>query len=266
MPLYEINQNDYYSINIEEIHFISLNLLNPLTTSENLQKWLEKDLAKFHQLNKWIILLINKPIFMQLDDFSKNELEFYASLQEIFKEFNVDLVITIGGDHYKRTMPMVGQKIYSFKNYDNVKHHKKCYSLSDCDNEFMVDPEAPIYISESYNEITKENNETNFTIVSNNKEGFGMIQSLNRTHLLFEQLGFKGELIDRFFLIKSRNIGVLEPMPLENKSNEINHIIYLIMFLVVCLVFLLGVLIWYVRKKYLSHKEKFLINYEMQSL
>ena len=266
MPLYEISQNDYYSISIEEIHFISLNLINPLTTSENLRKWLEKDLAKFHQLNKWIIILINKPIFMQLDDFSTSELEFYAWLQEIFKEYNVDLIFTIGGDHYQRTMPIVGQKIYSFKNYDSDKGHKKCYSVSDCDNEFMVDPEGPIYISESYNEITKKNSETNFTIVSNDTEGFGIIKSLNRTHLFFEQLSFKGELIDSFFLIKSKNIGVLQPMPFENQRKEINHIIYLIVFLVVCFVFLVGVVIWYVRRKYLLHKEKFLINYEMQSL
>jgi hypothetical protein len=167
MPLYEQTLNDYYSFNVGEVHFISLNVRNPLSNSKAIIKWLEEDLVHFQKLNKWMIVLINKPIHLILNDFPRYELEFYKNLQDKFKDYNVDLVITSGGNHYQRTMPISDQNIFVFKNIEN-NHLKKCITVDDCDNKIILEPEAPIYISESFDtnlighEDTCSKNGTNF--------------------------------------------------------------------------------------------------------
>ena len=150
MPLYDKSQNDYYSVKVAHIHIISLNLLSSSINYENMIEWIRNELTQVQKLNRWIIILINKPIF-------HTDEEIDLKMQYIFKEYNADLVITSGGDTYERTFPISQKKIYPFKNFDGIKHHKKCENNQNCDSHIMLEPEAPIYISESYNEITKKN-------------------------------------------------------------------------------------------------------------
>ena len=161
MPLYEKTKNDYYSLNVGEVHLISLNVKNPLANSKAILDWLEKDLGNFQKFSKWTLVLINKPIYLISDDLAPYEIEFYINLQQIMKNYNVDLVITSGGSFYQRTMPINNQEIFSFKCFESSNHTlKKCYSNQDCDNHIILEPEAPIYLSQSHDSSLKANNFT----------------------------------------------------------------------------------------------------------
>lgn len=75
-----------------------------------------------------------------------------------------------------------------------------------------------------------------------------------------------GEVLDKFFLIEIQNIGVLEPIPISNDHSEGGHQGLLIVFLVFLFLVLLGIGIYFIRKKIRSKYEKTLINYEMERL
>lgn len=96
--------------------------------------------------------------------------------------------------------------------------------------------------------------------------GFGKIDYVNQTHIYFKQMSPQNEEIDSFVLIKTQNIGILEPVPIGAKNQDNTHEKYLIIFLVISLLLLLGLIIWYFRKRILGFKSKSLINYEMQNL
>ena len=54
-------------------------------------------------------------------------------------------------------MPLSNGIIYPFKNYGNEKNIKKCYVNTDCDKKLILEPEAPVYILESFNDTNNFN-------------------------------------------------------------------------------------------------------------
>lgn len=96
--------------------------------------------------------------------------------------------------------------------------------------------------------------------------GFGKIDFVNQTHIFFKQVNSQNEEIDSFALIKTQKIGILEPVPIEKKIQENIHEKYLIIFLVISVIILLGLIIWHFRKRIIGVNSKSLINYEMQNL
>ena len=75
-----------------------------------------------------------------------------------------------------------------------------------------------------------------------------------------------GVVLDKFFLIEIQNIGVLEPLPINIDHSEGGHHGLLTVFLVFSCLVLLGIGIYFIRKKIRSKYEKTLINYEMERL
>lgn len=94
-----------------------------------------------------------------------------------------------------------------------------------------------------------------------------MISNVNETHISFKQINAQNEVVDNFTLVKTHNIGVLEPIPILNKNRqEDSHQNFLIIFLVLSLVTFLGLIIWFCRRRIMILKGRSLINYEMQNL
>ena len=159
MPLYEQTKNDYYSLNVGEIHLISLNVKDPLANSKTILDWLVNDLSNFQKFSKWTIVLTNRPIYLISDDLAPYELEFYQNLQQILKDYNVDLVFASGGGFYQRTIPLNKQESFGFRGFEsNNRTIKKCIKIDDCESYLIIEPEAPIYISENYDRDWKDNN------------------------------------------------------------------------------------------------------------
>ena len=103
-------------------------------------------------------------------------------------------------------------------------------------------------------------------MVENFEVGFGKIDFVNQTHIYFKQMNSQNQEIDSFILVKTQNLGILEPVPIELKSQGSSHEKYLVIFLVLSLLILLGLIIWYFRNRIMRLKSKRLINYEMQNL
>ena len=72
--------------------------------------------------------------------------------------------------------------------------------------------------------------------------------------------------LDSFFLIEGQNIGILEPVPINNDHSDGGHSSFLTVFLVFTFLVLLGFGIYFIRKKIQSKYERTLINYEMERL
>jgi heme/copper-type cytochrome/quinol oxidase subunit 2 len=79
----------------------------------------------------------------------------------------------------------------------------------------------------------------------------------------------KNEVVDSFYLVEAQNIGVMEPVPvvpLNMQQNNSDHNTFLIIVLVFALIILVGLAIYFIRKKIRSKYDKTLINYEMERL
>lgn len=141
-----------------------------LNLKENLNhsliQWLHNDLSLFKNSQRWLIIFVNQPIFLPDDSRSDYQKDFFKKLQLIFKEYNVNIVFTSGGDYYRRTMPIYDGIIYPFKNYGSDNKLKECKEISQCDSSFIMEAQAPIYILESFTESSRENNflKTSFKI------------------------------------------------------------------------------------------------------
>lgn len=147
MPLYELTQNNYYSFNIGEIHIISLNVAG---IDNSIFDWLDNDLSRFKRFNKWTLALINAPVFLEKEGLSSGEIDFFHRLQDKFNFFKVDLVITSGGSHYQRTMPFNLGHIFEFKSEEENGTLKQCHYPGECEANLMIDPQAPIYVIDSF--------------------------------------------------------------------------------------------------------------------
>lgn len=122
-------------------------------------EWLHQDLTTMRNFKRWTIVLINLPIFLYDEQFSNSQIEYFSRLQNIFKNYNVDLIISSGGNCYKRTMPISDHIVFPFKNYGNENNIKKCYSINECNKMIIIEPEAPIYILEGFKNSTHFNSD-----------------------------------------------------------------------------------------------------------
>ncbi|KAL4497173.1 hypothetical protein ABPG72_019493 [Tetrahymena utriculariae] len=102
MPFFTENQNNYYSFNIGNTHFLSLNLHyfndqvntpNP-ENQKNMLKWVEQDLKSVDRsVTPWVIVFGHKMIYCKgsdCQDFAKD----YTQFDTILNKYNVDLFIS----------------------------------------------------------------------------------------------------------------------------------------------------------------------------
>jgi len=116
-PLYKQTQNQYFSFNLEGIHFISINFdyysTNAPTEKATLS-WIEKDLTqandpKKRAINPWIVVIAQKPIYCSQNtpDLSEenkcyNQYNKMKAWDELFHKYSVDLMISGGPNSYER--------------------------------------------------------------------------------------------------------------------------------------------------------------------
>ncbi len=115
--LFELPRNsrtateDYYSMDIGPIHFVSLNtqFTRPGTTEmSQMVEWLEEDLAATTQ--PWKIVFFHKAVYSRGNHHTGEESDgaINASFTPIFDEHDVDLVLNGHSHDYERYAPTVG--------------------------------------------------------------------------------------------------------------------------------------------------------------
>jgi hypothetical protein len=134
MPNRENTENLYYSYDINNVHFVSLNSEIPYQKFDEeyklaFQKWLDNDL---HLTNKrWKVVYLHRPLYCSMpDDYHciSSSKWMRNLLEEILQKNKVDLVLAGHVHAYERLFPIYNNEIdeESLKNeentYDNPKY------------------------------------------------------------------------------------------------------------------------------------------------
>ena len=127
MPNKETGYNLYYSFDIRNTHFVSLNSEIPFELLFNTEyklkfkQWLENDLKS--STKRWKIVYLHRPLYVSYNvDFSaKDMIEFY---EEIFYNAKIDLVLSGHTHAYERLFPIYNNTI----DFDSIKNNTNVYN------------------------------------------------------------------------------------------------------------------------------------------
>ncbi|HEU5460747.1 MAG TPA: metallophosphoesterase [Nitrososphaeraceae archaeon] len=101
-------KNPYYSHEFKNIHFISMSTEHPFATGSIQYEFIKNDLEKTSQNPNidWIIVHQHKPLYSTLQDKKEAE-ELRDTYQQLFQQYDVDLVISSHNQYYERTYPLL---------------------------------------------------------------------------------------------------------------------------------------------------------------
>ena len=106
-------KNPYYSHDFKNIHFISLSTEHPYEKGSQQYEFIKKDLEKASTNSSvdWIIVHQHKPLYSTSQD--KGEAEQLRDIyQQLFQQYDVDLVISSHNQYYERTYPILYNEQY----------------------------------------------------------------------------------------------------------------------------------------------------------
>lgn len=132
MPSKEKTENLYYSYDINNVHFVSLNSEIPFENFDEVYKlrylnWLEKDLNSTKK--KWKVTYMHRPLYCsRSDNDCNNGAEKLRNLiEEILQKNKVDIVLTGHVHTYERLFPIYNKKVdnESLGNNKNTYYNPK---------------------------------------------------------------------------------------------------------------------------------------------
>eukprot|EP01016_Furgasonia_blochmanni_P037565 TRINITY_DN4439_c0_g1_i1.p1 TRINITY_DN4439_c0_g1~~TRINITY_DN4439_c0_g1_i1.p1 ORF type:complete len:455 (-),score=77.51 TRINITY_DN4439_c0_g1_i1:221-1585(-) len=231
-PHYAKSHTHYYSFDIGNVHFIMMNLdfymENP-SQQMAMIKWLEMDLAAAtdeitHAETPWMVFVSHRPLYCSnkfpdcVDNFRN-----FSWLETILRDNNVDLYLTGHLHDYERFYPMYQNKSqpYTPKNEDKEVR-------------YLINPSAPIHVMEGSpgNDVwfkVEPGPYKDYSVVKDFNMGYGILQSLNNTHLYYRHVNSSnGAVLDWFYIIKAGNREEFDPLPDNGLSTGALWIIVLI--------------------------------------
>jgi len=108
LPNRSNNKSFYYSYDVNDVHFISLNSEVEFDSffnedyKINMMKWLDKDLSNTNK--KWKIAYMHRPIYCSMNgnDCTSDSEKLRKMFEDIFIKYKVDLVLTGHRHNYER--------------------------------------------------------------------------------------------------------------------------------------------------------------------
>ena len=233
MPFYQYTQNHLYSINVDNVHFVSIDLELPILQPEylsNVVNWLEKDLKEANSNRAerpWIIVYGHRPIYCSgydetADNYNNNvdcthNPTRFQAVEEVLYRYGVDIYFSGHVHVYERNLPIYKGKAMPFTNP----------MQSDNGNHYTQDPQAPLYILAGIpGHKDFPANKTHYPIKdfcarSDNDYSVGMISIQNNTHLLWQNIHTKdGKVDDYMYLIKTKNSYAVKSAHLRRKTRR----------------------------------------------
>ncbi|XP_071789353.1 acid phosphatase type 7-like isoform X1 [Asterias amurensis] len=205
MPMYEDNQNLWYSWNLGSAHIISFSTevyffpQFSKETQSNQLKWLEADLQEANEPKNraerpWIITMGHRPLYCSDTDdkdCTVDSASLRLVLEDMFYKYGVDLELWAHEHDYERLWPVYNKKVYNGSKeapYTN--------------------PKAPVHIitgsagcKEKHSQFASTRPWDAFRTTD---YGFTFMEIVNRTHLSIKQISDEkdGKVVDKFTLIK----------------------------------------------------------------
>ena len=206
MPLFSETQNHYYSYNIGNMHFATINLDLVILYPELMQymaDWLANDLEQAN-LNRnerpWIIVYTHRPLYCSKpgNDDCDNNAARYKVIEDIINKYKVDLYVSGHVHAYERMLPVYRGNVSNFQHDANDKHFRKIYNA-----------QAPVYLMhgkaghDGDKDDSKPYDPKPYSVTVDTKYSYMAVHSLNNTHLHVENIGSdKQKILDEFYLIK----------------------------------------------------------------
>ena len=106
-------KNPYYSHDFYHIHFITMSTEHPFEKGSKQYEFIKSDLEKTSKNSSinWIIIHQHKPLYSTKQD--KKEAEQLRDVyQQLFQQYDVDLVISSHNQYYERTYPILYNEEY----------------------------------------------------------------------------------------------------------------------------------------------------------
>ena len=195
-------KNPYYSHDFRNIHFISMSTEHPFEQGSKQYEFIKSDLEKTSKNSniKWIIVHQHKPLYSTDQDKLEAE-QLRDTYQQLFQQYDVDLVISSHNQYYERTYPILYNEEYE-KN-TNKKVEPKPIITDHSQNEYSDKDNGIIFLTvgTAGDELDPVKERPNFYIIQDSKFGFLNVEIQNNGKTLVGTFhSNNGKIIDKFKL------------------------------------------------------------------
>jgi len=200
-------ENQYYSFNYHNVHFIALSTeLNKNQEKEQL-KFVKNDLleTKANKNTDWIIVFFHKPFYSSNSDITNMRKNYHP----LFEDFGVDLVIQGHSHNYQRTYPLL---------YNEARNSQPI--IADKEQSQYEDPLGIIFViagtgGESLQPLHKE------PFLASSYGGFGCMNvEVKNKSMTVEYYSDTNDIVDKFIITKKSHSSNLD------EKNEVQRIGY----------------------------------------
>ncbi len=197
-------KSPYYSHNFKNIHFISVSTEHPFEMGSKQYEFIKNDLeiASNNSSIDWIVVHQHKPLYSTNQD--KLEAEQLRDIyQQLFQEYDVDLVISSHNQYYERTYPILYNEKYEKET--NKKVEPKPIVTNHSTNEYS-DKDGIIFLTvgTAGDELDPVKEKHRYYVIQDSKFGFLNVDLENNGKTLVGQFHTNtGQIIDEFRLNKS---------------------------------------------------------------
>ena len=195
-------KNPYYSHDFQNVHFISMSTEHPFDEGSKQYEFIKSDLEKTSKNPNvdWIIVHQHKPLYSTNQD--KKEAEQLRDIfQQLFQQYDVDLVISSHNQYYERTYPILYNEEYEKTTSKKIEpkpiitNHSQSNYL-DKDNGIIF-----LTVGTAGDELDPVEERPNFYVHQESKFGFLEIELQDKGKRLIGQFHTNdGEITDQFTL------------------------------------------------------------------
>jgi len=195
----------YYSHDFRNIHFISMSTEHPFEQGSKQYEFIKNDLEKISKNSSvdWIVVHQHKPLYSTSQD--KGEAEQLRDIyQQLYQQYDVDLVISSHNQYYERTYPLLYNEQY--EKTTNKKIEPKPIITNTLKTDYSDKDNGIIFLTVGTggDELDPVKERYGFYVLQESQFGFLNVKIENNGKTLIgEFLTNNGEVIDYFKLNKT---------------------------------------------------------------
>ena len=198
-------KSPYYSHDFKNIHFISMSTEHPFEQESKQYEFIKNDLEKTStdpNIN-WIIVHQHKPLYSTKQD--KGEAEQLRDIyQQLFQQYDVDLVISSHNQYYERTYPILYNEEY--EKHTNKKIEPKPIITNNSQSDYSDKDNGIIFLTvgTAGDKLDPVKERYGFYVLQESQFGFLNVKIENNGKTLMGEFHTNnGEVIDYFKLNKT---------------------------------------------------------------
>ena len=169
----------FYAHDFKNIHFISMSTEHPFVDGSKQFKFVKRDLEKISKNPDidWIMVHQHKPLYSTNQDKKEAE-QLRDTYQELFQQYNVDLVISSHNQYYERTYPIVYNENFEKMTDKTVEPQPIITDNSQSEYNANIDGIIYLTVGTAGDKLNKVKETPGFYVIQ--KSEFGIFKCKNR--------------------------------------------------------------------------------------